>query len=146
MAPRRVVRRWNRDGIYSAIGELSMRALPFILICLSSASYSFGQIQKPIDIVWLPITDAERNMKTPAVEKDAGVEAIFWRVHVRDELLGSQELQRVLYHYVRLKVFDEKGKEKASTIDLPTGDRTQIVSVNGRTIKADGTELELKKD
>jgi uncharacterized protein DUF3857 len=146
MAPRRAVRRWNRDGIYSAIGELSMRALPFILICLSSASYSFGQIQKPIDIVWLPITDAERNMKTPAVEKDAGVEAIFWRVHVRDELLGSQELQRVLYHYVRLKVFDEKGKEKASTIDLPTGDRTQIVSVNGRTIKADGTELELKKD
>src|ERR1700683_4500374 len=129
MAPRRAVRRWNRDGIYSAIGELSMRALPFILICLSSASYSFGQIQKPIDIVWLPVTDAERNMKSPVVEKDAGVEALFWRVHVRDEFMSGQELRRVLYHYVRLKIFDEKGKEKASTIELPFNDKTSIVSV-----------------
>ncbi|MGD0299958.1 MAG: DUF3857 domain-containing protein [Bryobacteraceae bacterium] len=122
-----------------------MRKLALILFFLSTAPYSFSQVQKPIDIVWLPITDAERNMKAPVVEKDAGVEAIFWRVHVRDEFLG-QDLQRVLYHYVRLKIFDEKGKEAASTIDLPTSDKIAIVSLNGRTIKADGTEIELKKD
>jgi hypothetical protein len=100
----------------------------------------------PIDAAWLPITDAERNMKVPVVDKDAGVEALFWRVHVRDELAGGRDLQRVFYHYVRLKIFDEKGKEQAATIDLPFGDKTSIQYVAGRTIKADGTEVELKKD
>jgi hypothetical protein len=51
-------------------------------------------------------------------------------VHLRDELLG-QDSQTVLYH---------------STIDLPTSDKTAIVMLHGRTIKADGTEIELKKD
>jgi len=85
-------------------------------------------------------------MNSPVVDKDAGVEALFWRVHVRDELVGGQNLQRVFYHYVRLKIFDEKGKKAAATIDIPFGDKTTIPSVAGRTLKADGTELELKKD
>ena len=120
-----------------------MRKLAFILLCLSSVPCLL--CETPIDITWLPITDAERAMKAPVVEKDAGVEALFWRVHLRDEVMG-QDLQRVLYHYVRLKVFDEKGKEKASTIELRISDKVAIVSVHGRTIKADGTEIELKKD
>jgi hypothetical protein len=62
-----------------------------------------------------------------------------------DEFVG-QDLQRVLYHYVRLKIFDEKGKTTAATIDIPFSGRTLINYVTGRTIKADGTELELKKD
>jgi hypothetical protein len=56
---------------------------------------------------WLPITDAERQMKSPIVEKDAGAEVLFWHVHVVDEILGSnQDWQRVFYHYIRLKIFD----------------------------------------
>ena len=105
---------------------------------------AFGQAA--IDTAWLPISDDERTMKAPIVEKDAGVEALFWRVHIRDEVIGGRDLQRVFYNYVRLKIFDEKGKEKAATIDLPFTDDESVTSVNGRTIKADGTELELKKD
>src|SRR5271154_3309295 len=123
-----------------------MRKLRLLLFLLCIARHSPAEIQRPIDIAWLPVTDAERSMKSPVVEKDAGVEALFWRVHVRDEFMSGQELRRVLYHYVRLKIFDGKGKEKASTIELPFNDKTAIVSVRGRTIKADGTELELKKD
>ena len=51
----------------------------------------------------------------------------------------------MLYHYVRLKIFDEKGKEKAATIDLPYGDKRNILDVAGRTIKNDGTIVELDK-
>jgi hypothetical protein len=123
-----------------------MRVLPVLAFILSAAPFSFSQTEVPIDVAWLPITDAERNMKAPMVEKDAGVEALFWRVHVRDELMGGQDLRRVMYHYVRLKIFDEKGKEKASTIEIPIGDKSAIFSLYGRTVKADGTELELKKD
>ncbi len=122
-----------------------MSKIVFALFCLSTLTCCYAEIVTPIDVAWLPVTDAERNMKSPVVEKDAGVEALFWRVHVRDELLGGQDLQRVFYHYVRLKVFDEKGKEKASTIELPFGDKLSIIYVYARTIKPDGTELELKQ-
>jgi len=105
-----------------------------------------GAQTQAIDIAWLPVTDAERNMKEPVVDKDAGVEAIFWRVHVRDEILSRQDFQRVFYHYVRLKIFNEKGKEQAATIDIPFTEKTSIVDVRGRTIKPDGTELPLKND
>ena len=84
-------------------------------------------------------------MKSPSVEKDAGAEILFWRVHVVDEILSNVDLQRVFYHYVRLKVFDEKGQEKASTIDLTYGDHGAILDVSGRTVKADGTVLDLDK-
>jgi hypothetical protein len=65
---------------------------------------------------------------------------------VVDELLGSnRDLQRVFYHYIRLKVFDEKGKEKVSTIDLSYREPGAILDVAGRTIRADGTIVELDK-
>src|SRR5437667_5638924 len=104
------------------------RAWCALIVCfLSITGYPLVLAQQSaINIAWLPITDAERNMKAPMVEKDAGVEALFWRVHVRDEVLGGRDLQRVLYHYVRLKIFDEKGKEKAATIDLSFNETTSI--------------------
>ena len=110
-----------------------------------AAVSAFGQSGLGIDSSWLPVSGAERELKAPLVEPDAGVEAIFWRVHVLDDVLGGRELQRVLYHYVRLKIFNEQGKTKVATIDIPFSERESIMDVAGRTIKADGTELELKK-
>ena len=82
----------------------------------------------------------------PAVEKDAGAEVLLWRVHVSDEFeSGGQDLQRDFYHYVRVKVFSEKGKEQAATVDLPYHEPGGILEVAGRTIKADGTIIELDK-
>jgi hypothetical protein len=118
-----------------------------IIILLAAGCWpALAQSSFAIDTTWLPITDAERDMKAPVVDKEAGVEALFWRVHVRDEVVGGRDLQRVFYHYVRLKIFDGKGKEAAATIDLPFLNKTSILYVAGRTVKADGTELELKKD
>jgi hypothetical protein len=93
---------------------------------------------------WLPVSDFERSLKSSTVEKEAGAEILLWRVHVVDEYL-SVGLQRVLYHYVRLKVFDASGKEKTGTLDLPYNDRAAIADVSGRTIKADGTIVELDR-
>src|SRR5689334_6013937 len=93
---------------------------------------------------WLPISDAERELKSSVIEKESGAEILLWRVHVVDEYL-STGLQRVLWHYVRLKVFDANGKDKAGTVDLPYSDTGGIVDVAGRTIKADGAIVELDK-
>jgi hypothetical protein len=93
---------------------------------------------------WPPLSDAERSLKAPVVEKDAGAEILQWRVHVVDEYTG-EDLQRVSYNFIRLKIFDEKGKEKAATIDLPYREPGGILDVAGRTIKADGSILELDR-
>jgi hypothetical protein len=98
-----------------------------------------------INTGWAPITEPEKQLKAPVVEKDAGVEAIFWRVHVVDEV-NSDGIERAFYHYVRLKVFNDKGKEQAATIDIPFDKDTSILHVAGRTIKADGTIVELNKE
>jgi hypothetical protein len=116
-----------------------------VLLAAIGAYSAIGAPATAVNIAWLPVTDAERQMSAPIVEKSAGVEALFWRVHVLDEIQG-QDLQRVLYHYVRLKIFNQDGKEKVATIDLRYGDKTSIAYVSGRTIKADGSIVELTKD
>src|SRR5208283_2895520 len=102
-------------------------------------------------VAWEPVTDAERQMSAPAVEKDAGAEALLWTVHVVDEYrenYADRALypERALYHYVRLKVFDEKGKEKFSTIDIEFGPKIGIEGVAARTIKPDGSIVEMKSN
>jgi hypothetical protein len=65
---------------------------------------------------------------------------------VVDELLGdNRDLQRLFYHYIRLKVFDEKGKEKASTVNLEYREPGAILDVAGRTIRPDGAIVELDR-
>ncbi len=95
---------------------------------------------------WKPIDPAHLSMKTPVVEKDAEAEAIFWEVKVADESNNYGEAQTVLTHYLRIKVFTERGKEQKSTIDLTYFGKTNISQIQGRTIKPNGEILELKKD
>jgi hypothetical protein len=117
-----------------------------IAVCYTSQPASAQQSTRaPLEFTtWLPISDSDRELKSSVIEKEAGAEILLWRVHVVDEYL-SNGLQRVLWHYVRLKVFDANGKEKAGTVDLPYRDSGGIVDVAGRTIKADGTIVELDK-
>jgi len=95
---------------------------------------------------WEPITDPDRQTNAPVVDKEAGVEALFWKVHVDDEAMGGRDFRRFLRHYVRLKVFDEKGKEAAATIDIETPDHTYISDVAARTVKPDGSIVEMKRE
>src|SRR5688572_22511480 len=108
----------RRTCLVITLGALSMLTM--------SISPAAAQNVIGINTGWLPITDAERQMSAPKVDPSAGVEAIFWRVHLADEIQGGQTLQRVLHHYVRLKVFTEAGKEKATTVDIPFNQQVSI--------------------
>ncbi len=81
-------------------------------------------------------------MKTSVVEKDADAEAIFWEVRVDDGDPG----ELVFTNYVRVKVFTDRGKESLSQIDLEYWRDSKIKDIVARTIKPDGTIVELKKD
>lgn len=91
------------------------------------------------------MTEVEKTRKEPVVDKTAGAEAIFWRVALSDEFMGP-DLVRMLHHYVRLKVYSEKGREQVATTQIEYGDKVRIIDISGRTIKPDGSILEMKKD
>ena len=94
---------------------------------------------------WRAIDPAELASKTPVVEKDADAEALFWEVRVADEVDGSTP-QTVLRHYIRIKIFTERGRESQSRIDIPYLVNWSIKDIAARTIKPDGTIVELKKE
>jgi hypothetical protein len=91
---------------------------------------------------WRPLDPAELALKTSTVEKDADAEALFWEVRLDDSQLEELSLK----HYVRIKVFTERGKESQSKVDLPFVGSARIKDIAARVIKPDGSILELKKD
>jgi Domain of Unknown Function with PDB structure (DUF3857)/Transglutaminase-like superfamily len=94
---------------------------------------------------WRVVDPAELALKTSTVEKDADAEALFWDVRVDD---STEDL--ALSHYIRIKIFTERGKETQSKVQIPFGkifgEETRIRDIAARTIKPDGTIVELKKE
>lgn len=84
-------------------------------------------------------------MSAPQVEPDADAEAIFWEVRVLDELDGSVP-RTVVNHYIRIKIFTERGRETQSRIDIPYFSGDRISDIAGRTIKPDGSITELNRN
>ena len=93
---------------------------------------------------WRPVDQADLSLKSPLVDKDADAEAIFWEVRVADDLENSDP-RTVLNHYIRIKIFTERGRESQSKIDITYLNNTDIKDIAARTIKPDGTIVELKK-
>lgn len=95
---------------------------------------------------WRPVDPAEMALKAPVVEKDADAEALFWEVRVDDGPVG----ELIFSHYLRIKVFTERGRESESKIDIPFGQifgsNIKIKDIAARTIKPDGSIVELKKE
>jgi len=120
-----------------------MRTVLSLSLAVLALAVNRAPAQEAINIAWDPITDADRETSSPVVEKEAGAEALFWKVHVLDQVRGD-DLERYLYHYIRLKVFDQKGAEKVSTIDIEFGPNTSIINIVARTIKKDGSIVEMK--
>ncbi len=92
------------------------------------------------DVVWRPVTPAELALKVPKVDPDADAEAIFWEVRLDDK-----KLSRLTYsHYVRVKIFTERGRERFSKMDIPFTKGKKVENVAARVIKPDGTIVNLQ--
>jgi len=104
-----------------------------LLVCLQTAFAG--------DEAWREVTPAEIQMKTPKVEADADAEAIFWEVRVDDG--SSTDL--IMNHYLRVKIFTERGREKFSKVEIPYIKGMKIKNIMARVIKADGSIVEITK-
>lgn len=116
------------------------RILPLVLLCLVVCpAVCFAGDD------WHPIDPAELALKAPIVEKDADAEAIFWEVRLNDEVERGTP-RTILRHYIRIKVFTERGRESQSKIDIPFLSNWKIEDIAARTIKPDGSIVTLKKE
>lgn len=121
----------------------SRRWILFAVVILVAASINVG----PSRVLaggeeWRSVEPADIALKTPVVDPNADAEAIFWDIRVDDG--GAYDL--VLNHYVRIKIFTERGRDEHSKVDIPYVGNTKIKDVAARTIKPDGTILELAKE
>jgi hypothetical protein len=91
---------------------------------------------------WRPLDLKDASLKAPVVEKDADAEALFWEVHTSDEYSG--QTYSIQDHYVRLKIFTRRGADTQGRVEIPFQWWQYVSDVRGRTIKADGTILELR--
>ncbi len=94
---------------------------------------------------WKPLEPEHLGQEKPLVDSEAAAEAIFWEVRVADRLQGG-DAQVVLSHYIRIKIFDKRAEEDLGTVDIPYRRNTRIRDIKARTIKPDGTIVELEKD
>src|ERR1041385_8084213 len=108
----------------------------FVSLMIGASAHPLG------DIEWRPVTPEELAMKTAKVEPDADAEAIFWEVRIDDS--SDENLSR--QHYVRGKIFTDRGAEKDSKCDIPFPKKTKIKDIAARVIKADGTAVEIQKE
>ena len=106
---------------------------PFFFILLLGLQTAFAQVQ------WRRVSQEELDMKTPKVEADADAEAIFWEIRLDDE-----KRKKMFYsHYVRVKIFTERGREKFSKFDIPFTKGRVIEDVAARVIKPDSEIIEV---
>jgi hypothetical protein len=103
------------------------------ILCFASAAVAGDD--------WKPVDPSELALKAGIVDKDADAEALFWEVKLDDGDLFDM----VFNHHIRMKIFTERGKESQSKVDIPFNSGTKIQDIAARTIKADGTIIELKK-
>jgi hypothetical protein len=90
---------------------------------------------------WKPVDQSHLALKSSVVEKDADAEAIFWEVQVE-----PKDDKAIFTNYIRIKIFTDRGKESQSTVEIPYTGKDKIENIVGRTIKADGTIVDLKSD
>lgn len=83
---------------------------------------------------WRPVSPADIAAPKPVVEPDADAEALLWEMRIDD---SSDDLD--MWHYVRVKIFTERGREKFSKFDIPFIKGTKIKNLTARVVKADGT-------
>jgi hypothetical protein len=118
----------------------ALTAVTSILVCMIALTApAQAQIQS-----WKPIDPAHVALKAPMVEKDADAEGIFWEVYFRDEFDGS-EPHKIFSNYVRIKIFSQRGVETHGKVDIQYPSFIEVRNIAARTIKPDGTIIEMKR-
>ncbi len=93
---------------------------------------------------WRPINPDELALKQSKTDANADAEAFFRDVRIENALNGA--FQNVTSTYIRIKIFNERGREKYSNIKIEYQGKAHVSDVSARTIHPDGTIIDVKRD
>lgn len=94
------------------------------------------------DPEWREITPRELAMDKPVVDPDADVEALFWEIRIND----SKRTKLSRDNYVRVKIFNDRGREDFSKFDIPYTKGYKIKDIAARVIRPDGSIVAINKN
>jgi uncharacterized protein DUF3857 len=94
---------------------------------------------------WPTLPPEHRTLAQPAVEPDADAEALLWEVKV-DDRLESDGILSIRDHFLRVKVFTQKGAQEWSKHGIDYPRRGVVISdLAARTLRADGAIQTMEK-
>lgn len=115
-------------------GGARARLLPASLFVMLASGTAFAG-----DDSWRPVSPDDLSANQSTVEKDADAEVLFKDVYID---LGFSKVTKSTY--VRIKIFNERGAKAQGTVELPYLNKEKVEQIAARTIKRDGTIVELK--
>ncbi len=124
------------------MNEVSARGLVTKPSLVVFALFVFALAAAAQEKGWRPIESADLQSKEALVEKGADAEAIFWEVRVDDSSVN----QLAMNHYVRIKIFTEKGRDDFARHDVAFTKGTKIRELEARVTKPDGSQAFVNKD
>lgn len=126
----------DRSSHRSSHRLIALPLLPVLVCLILAAAPTLAGSDE-----WKPVDPAHLALKAPMVEKDADAEVLLWEVNVEKKLEAA-----VLAHYLRIKIFSERGRDSHSKVELLFLNGSKIKDVAGRTIKPDGTIIDLRPE
>src|SRR5688572_2733726 len=122
--------RWNVDPKWWVAGALSA--------CLIlAASQSAGAADWPV------IAPADLTLAKPRIDPNTDAEVLLWDVRLTDSDERDQ-LQTILEHHLRIKIFTDRGREAHSKVDITYTRDARVRDIEGRTVSPAGVVTELR--
>jgi hypothetical protein len=116
--------------------------LPWMFAVLSCLFAAAPGAAKP---KWNDVDKALLAETQGVVDSEAPSETIFWEVHVTDTYEGDK-VRSEIFHYRRVKVFNERGRDLESQVEIPYEQGQRVEVLGGRTIRSNGSIVELTSD
>lgn len=128
------VERPNNKRLRSTRGlSVTLTAVPILVV----AGLIFGS---PKD-EWRPVDPADLALKDSIVEKGAPAEVIFWDLDINDT-----EFATIYRNYICIKIFTAQGADSWGKVQIGYADSDKVDCIAARTIKPDGTMVEMRPD
>src|SRR5258708_15639 len=113
------------------------------IVCLTLASFIFTPTHShAFGDDWRPVTLDELKLTAAQVSADADAAILFSETYIDDSDQGGITFSE----YTRIKVFTDRGVEQAANRTVPFFNGEHIKDLKARTIKPDGSPVELKKE
>jgi Domain of Unknown Function with PDB structure (DUF3857)/Transglutaminase-like superfamily len=94
---------------------------------------------------WPPVDPAELALQASAIDSAADAEVLSRDVRVED-VVDEAGARTLLTHFVRIKIFNERGRDAYGTVTIPYRRKIEIDGITGRTIRRNGSIVMLGRD